>query len=96
MKTPRTRCSGDCSGRPRLARVSQNFTRRGSQVEVIISRIPASVCPMCGQSFLEEETARQLEMLLRPFHGMRGGAPDLPPAKVYVDFEEATNKQKAA
>jgi YgiT-type zinc finger domain-containing protein len=96
MKILRTRCTGDCSGRPHLALVSQSFTRRGSRVEVIISRIPASVCPVCGQAFLEEDTARQLEALLHPFHGSRGTVPDLPPAKVYVDFEEARKKQKAA
>ena len=96
MKILRTRCTGDCRGRPHLARVSQSFTRRGSQVEVIISRIPASVCPVCGQAFLEEDTARRLETLLRPFHGTRDTVPDLPPAKVYVDFEEAGKRQKAA
>ncbi len=96
MKILRTRCTGDCSGRPQLALVSQNFTRRGSRVEVIISRIPVSVCPVCGQAFLEEDTARRLEALLRPFHGTRGTVPDLPPAKVYVDFAEAGKKRKAA
>lgn len=96
MKVLRTRCTGNCPGRPRLARVSQSFSRRGSQVEVIVSRIPASVCPVCSQSFLEEDTARRLESLLRPFHGTRGSVPDLPPAKVYVDFEEAGKRQKAA
>ena len=96
MKISRTRCTGGCSGRPRLARVSQSFTRRGSRVEVIVSRIPASVCPVCDQAFLDEDTARQLEAVLRPFHGVRGAVPDLPPAKVYIDFEEAGKKQKAA
>jgi len=96
MKILRTRCTGDCSGRPHLALVSQSFTRRGSQVEVIISRIPASVCPVCDQAFLEEDTARQLEAVIRPFHGTRGAVPDLPPAKVYVDFAEAGKRQKAA
>ena len=76
--------------------MSQSFTRRGSRVEVIISRIPASVCPVCGHAFLEENTARRIETLLRPFHGTRGTMPDLPPAKVYVDFEEAGKRQKAA
>jgi len=76
--------------------VSQSFTRRGSRVEVIVSRIPASVCPVCAQAFLDEDTARRLEAVLRPFHGVRGAVPDLPPAKVYVDFEEAGKKQKAA
>lgn len=96
MTILRTRCTGDCRGRPHQVRVSQSFTRRGSQVEVIISRIPASVCPVCGQSFLAEDTARRLEGVLRPFHGTRGTVPDLPPAKVYVDFEEAGKRQKAA
>jgi YgiT-type zinc finger domain-containing protein len=96
MKILRTRCTGDCPGRPRLGRVSQSFTRRSSQVEVIISRIPASVCPVCGQSFLEEDTARRLETVLRPFHGTRNTVPELPPAKVYVDFEEAGRRRKAA
>jgi hypothetical protein len=96
MKVVRTRCMGDCAGHPRPARVMQNFTRRGSRVEVIISRIPASVCPICGHTFLEEETARRIESLLRPFHGTRGAVPVLPAAKVYVDFEEAGKGQKAA
>jgi hypothetical protein len=96
MKVVRTRCTGDCTGHPQPARVMQNFTRRGSRVEVIISRIPASVCPRCGQTFLEEETARRIESLLRPFHGTRGAVPALPAAKVYVDFEEAGKGQKAA
>lgn len=96
MKLLRKRCSGDCPGHPQPARVSQNFTRRGSRVEVIISRIPAQICPICGQSFLEEATSRQVASLLRPFHGIRGDVPDLPPAKIYIDFEEAGNTQKAA
>lgn len=96
MKVPRTRCSGDCLGHPQPARVVQNFTRRGSRVEVIISRIPATVCPTCGRTFLEEETARRVELLLRPFHGPRGATPPLPAAKVYIDFEEAGKGQEAA
>jgi hypothetical protein len=92
----RAHCTGDCPGCPQLARVSQAFTRHGSLVEVMISRIPASVCPVCGQSFLEEETAQRVETLLRPFHGTRGAAPALPSAKVYIDFEEAGKGQKAA
>jgi hypothetical protein len=96
MKILRIRCTGDCSGHPRPVRVVQNFTRRGSKVEVIISRIPASVCPICGQTFLEEETARRIESLLRSFHGTRGAAPLLPAAKVYVDFEEAGKGREAA
>lgn len=96
MKRSRTRCTGDCPGHPQLARVVQNFTRRGSNVEVIISRIPAAVCPVCGHIFVEEETARRVESLLRPFHGVRGATPSFPAAKVYVDFEEAGNGKKAA
>jgi YgiT-type zinc finger domain-containing protein len=95
-KISRAHCTGDCPGRPQLARVSQAFTRRGSQVEVIISRIPATVCPVCGHSFLEEEIAQRVEALLRPFHGTRGSVPVLPSAKVYIDFEEAGKRKKAA
>ena len=61
-----------------------------------ISRIPASLCPVCGQSFVEEDVAHQIEMLVRPFHGIRRKVPDLPSAKIYMDFEEAGKKQKAA
>jgi hypothetical protein len=61
-----------------------------------VSRIPASVCPVCGQAFVDEDTTRRLEAVLRPFHGVRGAVPDLPPAKVYVDFEKAGKKPKAA
>ena len=96
MKVLRKRCSGDCPGYPRPDRVSQSFSRRGSRVEVIISRIPAHVCPLCKQSFLDEEIARRVAALLLPFHGTRGHVPELPPAKIYIDFEEAGNTQKAA
>lgn len=96
MKRLRKRCTGDCPGHPQPARVSQNFTRRGSRVEVIISRIPANVCPICGQAFLEEDTSRQIASLLLSFHGTRGHIPPLPPAKIYVDFEEAGRTPQAA
>jgi hypothetical protein len=96
MKISRTRCTGDCPGRPQLACVVQNFTRRGSNAEVVISRIPANVCPICGHIFLEEETARRIESLLRPFHGVRGAIPSFPAAKIYIDFEEASSGQEAA
>ncbi len=51
---------------------------------------------MCGQSFLAEETAQRVEALLRSFHGTRGAVPALPSAKVYIDFEEAGKRKKAA
>jgi YgiT-type zinc finger domain-containing protein len=92
----RKRCSGKCPGAPEPGATTQTFERRGSPVKVTIHRIPAAVCPLCHEAYVSRETGRQIDLLLEPFHGKHGHIPALPPAKVTIDFAEATAASQAA
>ena len=88
-------CLQGCSGQPRLDAITRVFRRTGSPVEVILENIPAEVCPLCGRAFFSKEVARSIDRLLFPFHGKHASIPDLPPAKVIVDFSSAQRQQAA-
>ncbi len=94
-KTQVKRCLNDCPGQPQSDVITRVFRRTGSAVEVIIEEIPADLCPVCGRAFFSRDVARGLDQILFPFHGKHTVIPDLPPAKVIVDFT-AARKQKAA
>lgn len=79
-------CTAGCAAQPLPHRMKQRFVQAGSPVEITVWNIPALMCPICHRSFLEEEIAQRLSLLCLPFHGTPGAAPDLPPAKVTIDF----------
>lgn len=85
----RKRCTNKCQGIPRSSYITQTFERRGSSVRVTIRQIPADVCPLCHESYVNRETGHQLDLLLEPFHGKHGHVPLLPPAEIAIDFAEA-------
>ena len=89
-------CTLGCGARPQPHRLKQRFTQPGSRVEVTIWNIPAAICPRCHQSFVEEEVAGQLGLLCIPFHGSPGNVPDLPPAKVSIDYAKAVPASRLA
>lgn len=64
-------------------------------VEVILENIPAEVCPICGRAFFSKEVAQGIDRVLFPFHGKHSSVPDLPPARIIVDFIAAQRKQVA-
>ena len=47
----------------RLAETTDAFTdvklQRG-EIHLVISHVPANVCPSCGEGFIDQEVARQL------------------------------------
>jgi len=92
----RTRCTSKCPGTPEPGYTTQTFERRGSPVKVTIRNIPAAVCPVCHEAYVNRETARQIDRLIEPFHGKHGRIPSLPPAEVTIDFAAATRAEKAA
>ncbi len=81
---------------PEPGHTSQVFERRGSPVTVTIHRIPADVCPVCHQAYVDRDTGRQIDLLLEPFHGKHEAVPVLPPADVAIDFQEAIDAVKPA
>ncbi|MGH9834740.1 MAG: YgiT-type zinc finger protein [Blastocatellia bacterium] len=95
-KAMRTQCSNRCLGVPEPGYTTQTFERRGSRVKVTIRNIPAAVCPVCHEAYVDRETAHQIDRLTEPFHGRRGSIPPLPPAEVIIDFAMATAAMKAA
>ena len=88
-------CLHGCTGRPRSDVVTRVFRRTGSQVEVILENIPAEVCSVCGRAFFSREIAHGIDEVLFPFHGKHTTIPDLPPAKVIVNFAVAQRKVAA-
>ena len=94
-KTQVRRCLSDCPGQLQSDTITRVFRRTGSAVEVIVEEIPTDLCPVCGRAFFSREVARELDQILFPFHGKHTAIPDLPPAKVIIDFA-AARKQKAA
>ncbi len=90
-----TRCGQGCPGQLRLEVVTRVFRRTGSLVEVIIEHIPAETCPLCGRAFFARAVVQGIDRILFPFHGKHTTIPDLPPAKVFVDFSAAQRRQAA-
>lgn len=89
------RCQEGCRGRLTATTVTRVFQRRSSPVEVILENIPADVCSVCGRAFFSRQTARDIDRVLVPFHGRHREIPNLPPARVIVDFPSATKKRAA-
>lgn len=94
-KTSMKRCLQGCPGQPHPEAITRVFRRTGSLVEVIVENIPAEVCPVCGRAFFSKEVAKGIDQVLLSFHGKHAVIPDLPPAKVIVDFAAAQRKQAA-
>jgi YgiT-type zinc finger domain-containing protein len=94
-KTAVKRCMQGCPGQPRPETITRVFQRTGSLVEVILENIPAEVCPICGRAFFAREIVQGIDRILLPFHGKHDAIPNLPPAKVFVDFAAAQRQQAA-
>jgi hypothetical protein len=88
-------CLQGCPGRTQSDAITRVFRRTGSPVEVIVENIPADVCLVCGRAFFSKEVAQGIDQILFPFHGRHAVVPDLPPAKVIVDFAVASKNQAA-
>ena len=88
-------CLQGCPGHTRSDIVTRVFQRTESLVEVILENIPAEVCQMCGRAFFSKEVVRGIDRVLLPFHGTHRTIPDLPPARIIVDFVEAQKKVAA-
>jgi hypothetical protein len=89
------RCVHGCPGQLRSETITRVFRRRGSRVEVIVENIPAETCFICGRAFFAREVVQGIDRVLFPFHGKHAAIPDLPPAKVFVDFAAAQRKHAA-
>jgi hypothetical protein len=81
-------CTQGCPGQPLPARVTRSFRHQPSQVEVVVHGVPVNICAVCGQSFVEEQTAQQLEALL---HSL----PSHPDGKMQVEFGASSEHKPA-
>lgn len=94
-KAPVKHCLQGCPGQLRRDEITRVFLRTGSPVEVILEKIPAEVCLVCGRAFFSKAVAQGIDRVLLPFHGRHRVIPDLPPARVIVDFGAARRKAAA-
>jgi hypothetical protein len=63
--------------------------------EVSFEHIPAETCLIRGRAFFTQDIVQGINRVLFPFHGKHATIPDLPPAKITVDFTAARRKQAA-
>ena len=81
-------CTQGCPGQPQPAHVSRRFRHQHGQLDITVRSIPIHVCPVCGQSFVEEEVTQQLEAILASAPPLSTADTALPD-QIELDFEQA-------
>ncbi|NCO34139.1 MAG: hypothetical protein AUJ92_04815 [Armatimonadetes bacterium CG2_30_59_28] len=92
----RRKCRNGCLGPVEQRHITQTFDRKGSPVQVVIKNIPVTACSVCGEMTMSIDTLGNVNDILRPFHGSHGHVPELPPAEVFIAYDNATRVRKAA
>ena len=62
------------------------YTRKGLDIEVTVSGIPAEICPSCGESYVDMDTAKEVERFVLPLFEAARTLEKLPTPKVTVAF----------
>jgi YgiT-type zinc finger domain-containing protein len=62
------------------------YTRKGLDIEITISGIPAEVCPSCGESYIDLDLLGEVELFILPFFDAAQKLERLPTPKVTVAF----------
>jgi YgiT-type zinc finger domain-containing protein len=73
---------------------TQTYTRKGSDVTVVVEGIPAEVCPECGEVYIDLEVAKQLDLFVHPLLEFGRGRHSL--AMPWVKVELAPRLPEAA
>ncbi len=79
----------ECSACRRLLRpgyATDVYTRRGCDIEVTVTGIPAQVCPACGESFVDLDTLAEVEQLVAPLFTYACEPHRLPTPRITIEF----------
>jgi len=67
--------------------ITQTYTRRGSDVTVVVEGIPAEVCPVCGETYINLEIAKQIDLFVHPLLEFGRGKHTLSMPRVKVELK---------
>ncbi len=56
----------ECNAETEHKLISEDYTRKGSNVVVKVKDIPAEVCPACGENYIELDVLKELDPILEP------------------------------
>ncbi len=56
----------ECQGETIHKLISEDYTRKGSNIMVKVKDIPAEVCAVCGESYAELDVLKELDPILEP------------------------------
>ena len=76
-------------GELKVGVTSLTYSREGSVIQVQVDGVPAEICPICGEAYLDEAVAQQIFDIVDPLlrAGQRMGAETvLPPPTVDIHF----------
>ena len=60
------KCLKCFEGEPQIGVASLTYEREGSAIKVKVEGIPAEICPICGEVYLNEAIAQQIYDLVSP------------------------------
>ena len=82
------KCTNKCPGPLRPGYITETYTRKGSDIQVTVTGIPADICPVCGESFTSSEVTREIGRLVKPLLDFGISQHQLPTPKIRIEFPQ--------
>ena len=80
------RCS-ICNGRTEPDFTTDTYTRKGSDIVLTVTGIPAEICTVCGEDYVDIDALKEIEELIDPLFAYDRGTHTLPSPEVTIAFE---------
>lgn len=78
-----------CGGEAHAGYARDVYTRRGVDVEVAVTGIPAAICDSCGESYVDLGTLQEVEQLVLPLFDAARKLVHLSAPKITMEFPVA-------
>ena len=82
------KCTNKCPGRLDHSYITETYTRKGSDIQVTVTGIPAEICPICGESFTSSAVTEEIGRLVKPLLDFGVSQHHLPTPKIRIEFPE--------
>jgi len=80
------RCS-KCNGRTKLGFTTDTYRQKGADMVLTVTGIPAEICTVCGEDYVDMETLKEIERLIIPLFAYDQKPHLLPSPRVTIAFE---------
>ncbi|MBI1925448.1 type II toxin-antitoxin system MqsA family antitoxin [Candidatus Poribacteria bacterium] len=74
------------NGRTKAGFTTDTYRRKGADIVLTVSGIPAEICTVCGEDYVDIETLKEIEQLINPLFAYDQGTHRLPSLKVTIAF----------